>query len=308
MAEELRDVKVALVNKAFDTKPVELLMPGKGPFSIKLEVTDQGQIQRFKAEERRMDDDLVAAVVASGARVVVCRAKITDAIADQMSRMGILAFEMIDQADMDAVGEATGARAIGDVKNLHADDLGEASRVRVERIEAIDYVRFEAEKGSTFLLRGSSVSDAQELERVVQNAVRVMGTIRKDARAAWGGGATYMRVATRLREYALDFPGKEQMAILAFADAVEQIPGALIGNFGLSYSKVLPELRSYHARGTSSMGIGPQGVTDMDGEVGVRDLVLTHKMLLARAYEVARLLLRIDEYIYAKELPLFHKK
>ncbi|MDA4123734.1 MAG: TCP-1/cpn60 chaperonin family protein, partial [Thaumarchaeota archaeon] len=308
MVEEVRNAKVALVNKAFDTKPLELMMPGKGPFSIKLEVTDQGQIQRFKAGEKKMDDDLVAAVTAAGAKVVVCRAKIREPIADQMSRMGILAFEMIDQADMDAVGEATGATAIGEVKNLKTGDLGKATNVRAERIEGVDYFFVEAEKGSTLLLRGSSVADTQELELVVKNAVRLMGSIRKDGKAVWGGGATYMRITTRLREYALEFPGKEQMAILAFADALEQIPGALIRNFGLNYSKVLPEIRSYHARGVSAMGVGPRGVTDMDGENGVRDLVLPNKLLLSRAYEVSRLLLRIDEYIYAKELPLFHKK
>jgi chaperonin GroEL (HSP60 family) len=122
-----------------------------------------------------------------------------------------------------------------------------------------------------------------------------------------------MRAVTRLREYALDFPGKEQMAILAFANALEQIPSALIRNFGLNYSTVLPELRSYHARGMHSIGLGPTGCVDMSkttGEEGggVRDLVLTNKYVLARVNEISKLLLRIDDYFYAKELPLYHKK
>ena len=98
------------------------------------------------------------------------------------------------------------------------------------------------------------------------------------------------------------------MAVLAFAEALEQVPASLIRNFGLSYSKVLPELRSHHAKGESSMGVGPRGCTDMSSAEGVRDLVLNNKLLLSRAYEVSRLLLRIDEYFYVKELPLFHKK
>ncbi len=308
MPEELRDVKVAVVNKAFDIKPLELKMKGTGAFNIKLEITDQGQIGRFKNEEARLNRGLVAAVLGAGAKVLLCRSQITPAVANEMSRVGVMAFSMIDQTDMDAVAEATGATAVGDVMNLEAKDLGSTSRVWVEKIESIEYFFLEAERGSTFLLRGSSVEDTAELERVVKNAVRLLGGIRKDARAAWGGGATYMRAATHLREYALEFPGKEQVAILAFADALEQIPVALIRNFGLNYTKVLPELRSYHARGASSMGIGPGGCTDMSKENGVRDLVLNNKVLLSRAYEVSRLLLRIDEYFYVKELALVHKK
>jgi chaperonin GroEL (HSP60 family) len=308
MPEELRDVRVAVVNKTFNIKPLELKMRGTGAFTIKLDVTDRGQIERFKNEETRLNSGLVQPLVAAGARVVICRSKITPAVANQMSKAGIMAFEMIDQTDLDAVAEATGATPVGDVMNLEAKDLGHAGRVWLEKIEGIDHFFVEAERGSTFLLRGSSVEDIAELERVVKNAVRVLGGIRKDARGAWGGGATYMRAATHLREYALEFPGKEQMAILAFADALEQIPAALIKNFGLNYSKMLPEIRSYHARGLSSMGIGPEGCADMEGENGVRDLVANNKILLSRAYEVSRLLLRIDEYFYVKELPLVHKK
>jgi archaeal chaperonin len=308
MPEELRDVKVAVVNKTFNIKPLELRMKGTGAFKITLDITDQGQIKGFRDEETRMNAEFVSAVASAGAKVIVCRSKITPAIANLMARAGMMAFEMIGQPDMDAVTEATGAKAVGDVMNLEAKDLGSASRVWTEKIEGIEYFFVEAEKGSTFLLRGSSLEDIQELERVVNNAVRLMAGLRKDARACWGGGATYMRAVMHLRKYALEFPGKEQMAVFAFADALEEIPSALIRNFGLNYSLVLPELRSYHARGESSMGVGPKGCADMSGKDGVRDLVLNNKLLLSRAYEISRLLLRIDEYFFVKELPLVHKQ
>ncbi len=308
MPTELRDVKVAVLNTVMDVKPLELLMKGKGAFKLKWDITENGQIAKFKEEESRLNANLVAPLAKVGAKVVICRGKIAPLVAEEMSKQGMMAFSMVDVPDVDAVAEATGATSIGDVANIEPKDLGMVDKVSMEKIEAIDYAVIEAAKGSTILLRGSSVAETQDLERVVKNCIRLMAGIRKDAKAAWGGGATYMRAATRLREYALEFSGKEQMAIIAFADALEEVPSALIGNFGLSFSKVLPELRSYHARGMTSMGIGYGGCVDMEGKDGVRDLVLNNKILLSRAYEVAKLLLRVDEYIYVKELAMVHKQ
>jgi chaperonin GroEL (HSP60 family) len=307
MPEVLEGAKVAVVNKTFDNKPLELLMKGQGPFHVKLDITESDQVARFKAEERRMNDALVDAVEAAGARVVFCRAKIVEPVADEMSRRGMMAFELIDQKDMDAVAEATGATAVGDVKNLEAKDLGAADRVAVEKIENLDYVVVEAAGGSTILLRGSQIEHIDETERVVKDVVRLFRNAKKDPRTVPGGAAIYMQAAARLREYALEFPGREQVAIEAFGSVLEQVAGGLIRNYGLSWSKTLPELRAMHAEGRHTMGIAAAGCVDMDA-VGVRELASTAKAAVRRAYDVTNLLVRVDEYFYVRELPLVHKQ
>lgn len=307
MPDELRDVKVAVVNKSFDNKPMELLKKGSGPFNIKLEIDEAQKMRGFKAEERRMNDELVDAVDEVGAKFVICRAKIVDQVADEMARRGILAFEIIDQVGMDAVAEATGATTVGDVRNIANADLGRASLVKVEKVDTIDYFTVEAARGSTILLRGSSLEDVKETERVVKNVVRLMRNAEKDKRSVPGGGATYMRIVDHLREFALKSESKEQVAIESFANALEQLVVVLIRNFGLSWATVLPELRSYHADGKHSMGVTFGGCANME-QLGVRDMVYTEKTALARAYDVTQLLLRIDQYFYIKELALVHKQ
>lgn len=307
MPERLEKVKVAVVNKTFDNKPLELLMKGKGPFHVKLDISEAEQVQRFKDEERRMNDGLVDYVEAAGASVVFCRAKIVKPVADEMSRRGIVAFELLDQVDMDALAEATGATAVGDVRNLEAKDLGSADAVYVEKIDGLYHFVVEAARGSTILIRGSQVEHIDETERVVKSAVRLFRNAKKDARTVPGGGAVFMEAATGLRKRAVDFPGKDQVAIEAFADALEQVPVALIRNYGLSWSKTLPELRSYHARGIHAMGIAKGGCVDMD-EAGVRELASTSRAAIRRAYDVTSLLLRVDEYFYVKEIAMVHKQ
>ncbi len=307
MPDELRDVKVAVVNKTFDNKPMELLKKGTGPFNIKLEIDAPEKMKGFRAEERRMNDDLVDAVERVGAKVVVCRAKIVDQVADEMARRGILAFEIVDQLGMDAVAEATGATTIGDIRTAVEEDLGRASLVKVEKLDTVDYFTVEAAKGSTILLRGSSLEDVKETERVVKNVIRLMRNAEKDEKTVVGGAATYMRIVERLRKMALESNSKEQVAIEAYANALEQVAVTLIRNFGLSWSNVLPELRSYHANGRHNMGITYGGCADMD-QLGVRELMYTAKTVIARSYEVVNLLLRIDQYFYIKELALVHKQ
>lgn len=307
MPEELKDVKVAVVNKTFDNKPLEILMKGQGPFHIKLDVTEADQLEKFKNEERRMNNVLVDAVDSLGGKVVFCRAKIVKPVADEMSRRGMMAFELIDQEDMDAVAEATGATAIGDVKTLEAKDLGNADRVSVERIDTLDYVTVEASKGSTILLRGSQLEHIDETERVVKSVVRLFRNAKKDPRTVPGGAAMYMQIADHLKEYATTFPGKEQVAIEAYARVLEHVAASLIRNYGLSWSRTLPELRSYHAKGMHSMGIAQGGCVDMDA-LGIRELASTPKAAIRRAYEVTALLLRIDEYFYVREVAMVHKQ
>ena len=207
MPKELHDVKVAVVNKPLDIKPLELKMKGTGAFPIKLEITSEDQMQRFKREEARLDGTLIAPAVEAGAGLLICRSKINPGVGRHMAKTGMMAVEMIDQQDMDAVTEATGATAVGDATSIEPRDLGRASRVWVEKIDEIEHVFIESEKGSTFLLRGSAPEETAELERVVKNAVVVLGGLRKDSRAMWGGGAMYMRAATKLRDYANEFSG-----------------------------------------------------------------------------------------------------
>jgi chaperonin GroEL (HSP60 family) len=97
------------------------------------------------------------------------------------------------------------------------------------------------------------------------------------------------------------------VAIQTFADVLEQVAGSLIRNYGLSWSKTLPELRSYHAKGAHTMGIAQGGCVDMD-ELGIRELASTPRAAIRRAYDVTSLLLRVDEYFYVREVAMVHKQ
>ncbi|MHC1579313.1 MAG: TCP-1/cpn60 chaperonin family protein, partial [Candidatus Alkanophagales archaeon] len=118
-----------------------------------------------------------------------------------------------------------------------------------------------------------------------------------------GGGAPETEVALRLREYAATVGGREQLAIEAFARAVEIIPRSLAENAGLDPIDMVVALRAAHERGEKNAGLDVfEGkVVDMK-EAGVLEPLRVKTQALSSATEAAVMILRIDDVIAAAKL------
>jgi len=73
----------------------------------------------------------------------------------------------------------------------------------------------------------------------------------RDGRAVAGGGAVEIEIAKRLRKYAPQVGGKEQLAIEAYANAIEGLIMILAENAGLDPIDKLMQLRSLHENETN---------------------------------------------------------
>jgi archaeal chaperonin len=298
--------RIALVGKMV-IKPLEFKMKGEGAFPIQLNITNQRQIQTFKSEENRIRAGLAEKVRRVGANVLICPTGIDAKITDYLSRQGIVAFQMVDQEEFQAVARATGATTVGDVDSLEESDLGTATRLQIDRIESDEIAILFCDNGATLLLRGSSPELVRELEKIARNALLMLKHVRSNPKVIPGGGAVFVELALRLRAHALTFQGREQFVINSFADALEKVPESLSTNNGLDSIDTLMQLRSFHSDGKTAMGVGDQGCTDFL-ETKLVELASVNKATLRRAYEVTALLLRIDGCIYVKDLPFFHKQ
>ena len=304
MPDEVISPRVAVVYN-MEIKPLELIDKKQGPLSMTINI-GSGQLQGFVTEESRLRTRLVEKVKAAGANVLISRAKLTDRISDRLSREGIFAVEMVDQKDIDEVARATGARIVADINDISENDVGTAEKVEVDKIPPEDVVMLQCEGTATLLLRGSSPELVKELEKTTKNALLVLKHARTMPRVLPGGGAIFVELALQLRRFALTFSGRKQLAVSAFADALETIPKWLSTNFGLDPIDTMIQLRTYHSNGLASMGVGEQGCADMS-EANIVELVAINKATIRRTFEVASLLLKIDDYFYVKDLPIFHK-
>ncbi|HEX55512.1 MAG TPA: thermosome subunit, partial [Candidatus Altiarchaeales archaeon] len=117
-----------------------------------------------------------------------------------------------------------------------------------------------------------------------------------------GGGATEIEVARRLKEYSESVGGREQLAINAFADAIEIIPRTLAESTGLDAIDMLVRLRAEHDKGKVNSGI-----LVLDGKIGdmwengVIEPLKIKTQAVKSASEAAIMILRIDDVISASK-------
>ena len=146
-----------------------------------------------------------------------------------------------------------------------------------------------------------SMTNGKELERAMNDALRVVGVVVEDKMLVPGGGAPEVELALRLREYAATVGGREQLAIEAFADAMEVIPKTLAENAGLDQIDSLVSLRSQHEKGVKSAGLDMETGEPVDMlNLGVVEPLRVKTQAIQSAAEAAVMILRIDDVIASK--------
>jgi len=156
----------------------------------------------------------------------------------------------------------------------------------------------------SIVLRGASDHLLDEAERSLHDALCVLSQTVNESRTVLGGGCSEMRMANAVDELAIKTPGKEALAIEAFARALHAIPTVLADNAGYDSSELVSQLRAAHKAGKASSGL------DMDrGQIGdVRQLNVIESFMvknhvLVSAHEAAEMIIRVDDIIKCAPRP-----
>ncbi len=258
-------------------------------------------MKAFLDEEEKMLKDMVEKISTAGANVLLCEKGIDDVAQHYLAKKGILAVRRVKQSDMEKLVKATGARIVSNLDDLKAADLGKAQIVE-ERKVADDKMTFiegaRNPKSVTILVRGGSERLVDEAERSIHDALCVVRDVVRDPRVVGGGGAPEAEIAKQLRGYAQKQSGKEQLAILAFADGLESVPIALAENAGLDPIDIMVQLRAAHDKGQTWAGVDvfDGKVADLK-EKGVLEPHGVKMQVIKSAAEAAGMILKIDDVI-----------
>ena len=153
------------------------------------------------------------------------------------------------------------------------------------------------------LIRGSTPRMNNETERSIHDALCVVRDIIQEPKVVAGGSAPEVEIAKELRKYSETLPGKEQLAVKAFAESLEVIATTLSENAGLDPINVLSELRSRHEKGEIWAGIEVLSGKPQDmSEAGVFEPITVKKQMLKSAADAAMLIIRIDDVIAAQKM------
>ena len=296
MPRSVKDAKIALVNSAIEVKKTEV--------DAKIQITDPNQLSMFLEEEENYIKGLVEKIQNSGANVLICQKGIDELAQHYMAKSGIFAIRRAKKSDMEALSKATSGSIVTNLDDLTKDDLGHAERVEEKKIgesEMTFITGCPEAKSVSVLLRGGTEHVVDEIRRAFDDAVGVVSVAWEDGAVLTGGGSVLAALSRDLRTYAETVGGREQMAIEAFASALEIVPRTLAENAGLDPVTTLIELRKAHADGQSHAGINVYegGVVDMK-EANVVEPMRVVEQAIQSATETAIMILRIDDVISSK--------
>jgi len=299
MPKKVEDAKIALLDAAIEVQKTEI--------DAKIEITDPSQIAAFLAEEENMLRKMVDSIKATGANAVFVQKGIDDLAQHFLAKEGIFALRRVKKSDMMKLAKATGAVVVTKIEELTADELGIASMLEVRKLgeEELTFITgCQNPKAVSLLLRGGTEQVIDEVERSLDDAMSVVAVAIEDGRMATGGGSTASEIALRLREYAATVGGREQIAIDAYASAMEVIPTALAENAGLDPIDVLINLRKAHKDGKVNAGLNVYTgkIVDMRAE-NIVEPIRVGRQAINSSTDAAVMILRIDDVIAARAGP-----
>jgi thermosome len=297
MPKQVKNAKIALLNAKLEIEKTE--------FDAKININSPDQMKLFLDEEESMLREMTDKVVKSGANVVLCEKGIDDMALHFLSKKNILAVKNLSSGDMEKLAKATGASILASTKDLAAEALGEAKLVEEVKIgdDKLVYVRdCKDPHAVTVVIRGGSEHVVDEAERSFHDALCVVRNAVEDQKIVAGGGAPEAETAKQLRDFAVKVGGREQLAIEAYAEALEAVPITIAENAGLDPIDIMVELRSKHSDAANKwygVQVKTGKIADMFADNVVEPLRVKQQVIKS-ATEAASMLLRIDDVVSSK--------
>lgn len=299
MPQKIKNAKIALL-----TSPLEIKKTG---IDAKIRITSPENVQGFIDQEEFMLKRMIDRIINTGANVVICQKSIDDTALAFLSKAGIYGLKSVSEKEIEKISKATGARIVNMALDLEPSDLGKAELVE-ERKVGDEYMTFiedcDDPKAASILIRGGTKQFVETIERALDDAIGVLITVVKEGVICTGAGATEMEIAKRLSIFSNSVKGREQLAVKAFAEALEGIPKAIAENSGLDTIDMLVNLRAAHNKDNGkTMGINVKNgkVEDML-KAGVVEPLKLKEQAMKSASESVVMILRIDDVLAGKEL------
>ena len=302
MPTRVEKAKIALLSGALEIKKTE--------FDAQIQITDPTAMSTFLAEEENELKAMVEKIKSVGANVVFSQKGVDDLVQHYLAKNGILGYRRLKQSDLEAIAKATGATIVGNVMELTKEDLGTAGAVEEKQVGE-DGMAFitgcKNPKAITIFVRGGTEHVLEEVERALNDAIRVVGVAIEDGKVVAGAGAPEIELELRLMDYAASVGGREQLAIEKFAKAMEIIPWTLSENAGIDPIDSIIKLKNAHEKKSAKakyfgIDLDSGEAVDMLAKNVVEPLRVKVQAINS-AEEVANMILRIDDVIASRRAP-----
>jgi len=297
MPKRVTNAKIAVLDA-----PLEIQKP---EIDMEISISSPDAIKRLLDKQEKILQEKVEKIAATGANVVITQKGIDDVAQHFLAKKGILAVRRVKRSDIEKLARATGAKIVTNIDDLKPEDLGYADLVEERKIGEDKMVFIEGAKNPrsvTILIRGGFERIVDEAERSIHDALSAVADAIMDGKVVAGGGSVEVELAKHLREWAKTVPGKIQLAVEAFARALESLPQTLATNAGHDPIDVLMKLRSSHSDASKKwygVDLNTGNPIDMWAS-GVIEPLRVKLNAYKAGTEAATLILRIDDMVAAK--------
>lgn len=296
MPGRIERAKLALIGSAIDPFIYET-----GETLREYALSRPEQMRGFKEGEGKVYEGFVRAIRRAGANSLFCQKRISKGMQALLAREGILAFDLVSEKDMARLAAATGGRVVTKLEELEPEDIGSAGVMEFRSVSGDEMLFIEQcprTRAVTLLIRGGTSQVADALEGMVDDCLKTVATALEQGKALWGGGAIEMEIWKEMKRHSKTIVTKEQLAIEAFGDAVEEIPRTLATNAGIDCINAITELRERHEHGAKSAGITEVGrkMARAEGEA-ILDSFKAKQHAIKIATETATMVLGISDII-----------
>jgi len=291
---DVKDAKIAVYGIPLDSVTTET----KGTVLLK----SADELKAYSNSEEASLEKIIKAIADKGVKVIICGQAVGELALHFIEKYGMMVMKCPSKFELRRLCRTTGAHNLVRLEPPSDEDLGYCKHVHVKEIGSTRCTIFDHEsddsKVATIVIRGSTSNIMDDVERAVDDGINVVKSMTRDARFLPGAGATELRLADALQQFAETQPGLDQYAINKFGLALEVVPRTLAENAGIDASNSIAAMYAAHKAGKGGVGIDINELTT--GDCGILDLLATKKEALKLATEAAVTVLRVDSIIMAK--------
>jgi archaeal chaperonin len=286
-----------------------------------IRISDPSQMTAFIKKKNSNLLQKIQYVIESGANVILSRGGIDSFALNHFAKNKMLTVRRVKENDLLWLAKATGAKVVRDLDGINGNDLGYAAKV-YEKTVGDDKMVFvdgcRNPKSITFLLRANSKKILDEFHRTILDSIYVLRNFITDPKIVPGGGAIEAFIAMLINERSYQLPGKEQIVVQKFAEALEEIPLTIARNSGLNtvdirahlrqrvYSQSQPKNNKKSKKDNFNIDRVWYGINALERkidnmmELHIIEPLIVKEQILITATEVIILLMRVDDVLMKK--------
>jgi T-complex protein 1 subunit beta len=290
----IENAKILIANTPMDTDKIKV-------FGSSIKVDSMSKIADLEMAEKEKMKDKVGKIVNHKCNVFINRQLIYNYPEQLFADAGVMAIEHADFDGIERLALVTGGEIVSTFENPELVKLGQCDLIEQVMIGEDILLRFSGVplgEACTIVIRGATKQIIDEADRSLHDALCVLAATVKESRVVYGGGCSEALMACAVIKKAAETPGKESLAMEAYARALLQLPVTIADNAGYDSAQLISELKAGHSVGKSTLGLNMDlGKVGCMKELGITESFAVKRQVVMSATEAAEMILRVDNII-----------